>query len=215
MSERLRTGAQALGVELDCEQLSRLGRYLALLREWNARINLTAVVEPAAIVDRHFLDSLAAVPLVSECRTLVDVGSGAGFPGAVLAIALPALQVTCVDSVSKKVAFLGALARDLPLAFEPLWMRDEALAHGGRRFDAVVSRAAFPPEAWLARGSRLVAPGGRLLVWQADDAPVLEPPPGFSTLSRTRYQIAGIRRMLQACRREVAVPRGTTGEPRP
>src|SRR5439155_16859427 len=107
--QRLVDGAQRLGVPLDDAAAGKLERYLALLVQWNQRINLTAIVEPDAVVDRHFLDSLALAPLVGDARTLLDVGSGAGFPGVVLAIARPALRVTCVESIQKKVAFLQTL----------------------------------------------------------------------------------------------------------
>ncbi|MCU1277262.1 MAG: rRNA small subunit 7-methylguanosine (m7G) methyltransferase GidB, partial [bacterium] len=97
--ERLVSGAAELGVALDGAQVDKLVQYLALLQSWNRKINLTAITEPRAVVELHFLDSLAVAPLVRECATLIDVGAGAGFPGAVLAIALPSLAVTCIDAV--------------------------------------------------------------------------------------------------------------------
>ncbi|MCA1665418.1 MAG: class I SAM-dependent methyltransferase, partial [Myxococcales bacterium] len=87
--ERLTSGARALGVTLDGAQVDKLADYLTLLQTWNRKINLTAITEERAVVELHFLDSLAVAPLVRSCATLIDVGSGAGFPGAVLAIALP------------------------------------------------------------------------------------------------------------------------------
>src|SRR5438105_127511 len=106
---RLVDGARSLGVELAPVAAEKLERYLELLLTWNRKINLTAITEPTEIVDRHFLDSLAVLPALGPAATLVDVGAGAGFPGAVLAIARPELRIACVESIRKKVAFLDTL----------------------------------------------------------------------------------------------------------
>src|SRR5437870_6832970 len=99
-----------MGLKLDAEQLKLLGRHVDLLLKWNKSINLTAITDPAEVVEKHVIDSLALAPLVPK-GSLLDAGSGAGFPGIPLAIALPELEVTLVDSVQKKVAFLkNALA---------------------------------------------------------------------------------------------------------
>src|SRR5207248_5867423 len=156
-------------------------RYLALLQEWNRKINLTAIVEQSAVVDLHFLDGLAIAPLVQEARTLLDVGSGGAFPGAVLALALPSLAVTCIDAVAKKVGFLQTLKRTVAPNLEPLHVRDEAMRASGRQFEAVVSRATWDPREWLAHGAPLVAPSGRLIAMQTADAPVLTAPAGFES----------------------------------
>lgn len=197
-NERLRRGAEALEVPLDRTQLAQLGRYLDLLTTWNRKINLTAIVDPAEIVDRHFLDSLAAAPLLSDSVTLVDIGSGAGFPGAVLAIARPALRVTCVDSIHKKVAFLQTLKLELIPGLEPVCARAADL---DRRFDAAISRATWDPPDWLAHGAPLVAPGGLLIAMQTADQPELSAPPGFELLPPRRYQIGERARRLQPFRR--------------
>ena len=129
-------GARELGLDLDPATLDRLDRYLALLQRWNQVYNLTAVRDPAEMVSHHLLDSLAiAAPLQRELQTagktvasarLLDVGSGAGLPGAVLAAVWPALQVVCVDAVAKKkevprapVRLLEALGRLEPVAARP------------------------------------------------------------------------------------------------
>src|SRR5258708_124082 len=130
---------------LDGAQVDKLVQYRALLQTWNRKINLTAITEPSEVVERHFLDSLAIAPSVRACRTLIDVGAGAGCPGAVLAIALPALAVTCIDAVAKKVAFLQTLKRTLAPNLEPLHARDEDL---DRTFGAAVSRATWDPPIW-------------------------------------------------------------------
>ncbi|MGZ3438298.1 MAG: 16S rRNA (guanine(527)-N(7))-methyltransferase RsmG [Polyangia bacterium] len=160
---------------------------------------MTAITEPRAVVELHFLDSLAVVPLVRECGTLIDVGAGAGFPGAVLAIALPSLVVTCIDAVAKKVAFLQTLKRTVAPNLEPLHRRDEAI---DRTFDAAVSRATWDPPEWLAHGGRLVRSGGIVIAMQTADAPTLETPAGFSRIPPVDYAVGGAARRIQAFRRD-------------
>lgn len=126
----LQAAAGGLGLALSVEQADRLLGYLALLQRWNATYNLTAVREPAQMLTQHLADSLAVVEplrrrLVEAGRSaeagagpvrLLDVGSGAGLPGLVLALMLPGLDVTCVDAVGKKAAFVRQAAGELKLA---------------------------------------------------------------------------------------------------
>lgn len=196
---RLQAGAAGLGVPLDDDQLARFARYLQLLLSWNRKINLTAITEPTDVVDRHFLDSLSVAPLLTGLQTLVDVGSGAGFPGVALAVALPSLRVTCVESIRKKTAFLETLRVELAPHLEVLCSRAEAL--GPRTFDAAVSRATWDPSEWLAHGAPLVSPGGLLIAMQTADSQDLHSPPGFVTLPPHPYKISNIPRRLQAFRR--------------
>jgi 16S rRNA (guanine527-N7)-methyltransferase len=196
--ERLIAGARELGVTLDGAQVEKLAQYLALLQTWNRKINLTAITEERAAVELHFLDSLAVVPLVRDCKTLIDVGSGAGFPGAVLAVALPSLAVTCIDAVAKKVAFLQTLKRTLTPNLEALHRRDDAI---DRAFDAAVSRATWDPPEWLEHGARLVGPGGLVIAMQTGDAPILDAPSGFTHEPAIEYEVGGARRRLQPFRR--------------
>lgn len=195
--ERLLAGARELGVALDDAQVRKLEQYLTVLQTWNQKINLTAITEERAAVELHFLDSLAVVPLVRGCKTLIDVGSGAGFPGAVLAVALPSLAVTCIDAVAKKVAFLQTLKRTVAPNLEPLHRRDDAMH---RTFDAAVSRATWDPPEWLAHGARLVHAGGLVIAMQTAEAPALAPPAGFAGEPPVVYMVGGAARRLQAFR---------------
>jgi 16S rRNA (guanine527-N7)-methyltransferase len=196
--ERLVSGARGLGVTLDEVQVGKLAEYLTLLQTWNRKINLTTITEDRAVVELHFLDSLAVAPLLAGCATLVDVGAGAGFPGAVLAIALPSLAVTCIDAVAKKVAFLQTLKRTVAPNLEPLHRRDDAL---DRTFDAAVSRATWAPAEWVDHAVRLVAPLGTIIAMQTASAPILTAPPGFESLPPTEYLVADAARRIQAFRR--------------
>ena len=110
--------AAAFSLSLDPAQLAQFRRYSELLREWNQRINLTAIDAPAEIEIRHFLDSLTVATATGDLsdRRLIDVGTGAGFPGLALKILYPAMALTLVDSVAKKTRFLEAVAAELGLS---------------------------------------------------------------------------------------------------
>lgn len=113
-------GASRLGAGLTAAQADALLAYLALLVRWNRVYNLTAVRDPSEMLVHHLLDCLAVVaPLRGRTggkpARLLDAGSGAGLPGAVLAVAMPELEVTCIDAVGKKVAFLREVAASLAL----------------------------------------------------------------------------------------------------
>jgi 16S rRNA (guanine527-N7)-methyltransferase len=146
----LASGAAALGVALGAEQLAAFAAYRALLLEWNARFNLTAITDPREIVTRHFLDSLTVALGVPRARwtsapRVLDVGSGAGFPGLALAIAFPRWHVTALEATGKKVTFLRHVVATLGLArVRVLAGRAEALAHAPAergRYDVVTARA--------------------------------------------------------------------------
>lgn len=176
---RLVEGAAALGVPLSPEVRAGFARYFALLVRWNAKIKLTSVTDPIGVVEKHFLDSLAVVPVVRGAADLVDVGAGAGFPGVVVAMVLREMRVVLVESIQKKAAFLEAVKRELGLGHvEVVAERMEQVIGRGRRFGVAVSRATFAPEEWIARGSALVVPGGRLVAMV-----VPEPGRGIETLA--------------------------------
>lgn len=177
----LEAGATALGLDLEQGQRQALLDYLALLARWNRAYNLTAVREPTQMVTRHLLDCLAVAPLLHGARVL-DVGSGAGLPGIVLAVAFPRLEVMLLDASLKRTRFLTHAVRELGLGtrVEVLRARLESLAPGAG-FDTVVSRASLSLPALMAAAPALLAPGGRLLAMlgQAHLARNVAPPPGY------------------------------------
>ncbi len=149
----LAEGAAALGLTLSPEQLAAFARYRELLLEWNERFNLTAITDPHEVLTRHFLDSLSAVLAVpAELREgkarVLDVGSGAGFPGLALAVVFPEWRVTAIEATGKKVRFLEHVASALRLTnARPLSGRAEVLAHDRNerdRYDLVTARALAP-----------------------------------------------------------------------
>jgi len=138
--------------------------YLALLVRWNGTYNLTAIRDPAEMLVKHLLDSLAMAPHVRGLATLADLGTGPGLPGIPLALATPGLAVALVESNGKKARFLRECVRQLGLAprVRVLESRAEAVAEPGA-FEAITARALDRLAGILEVGGHLVAPGGRLL----------------------------------------------------
>jgi 16S rRNA (guanine527-N7)-methyltransferase len=140
----LRAGAAALGLTLNEEQVAQLLAYLDWIAKWNRVYNLTAVRDPAEMLTHHLLDSLAVIAPLSRQRggkaiRLLDVGSGAGLPGVVIAICCPDVRVDCVDTVAKKAAFIQQVAVALRLPnLRGLHARVESLTEP---YDVVSSRA--------------------------------------------------------------------------
>ena len=158
-----------MAIEIDCELASRLARYLDLLLRWNARTNLSAIRRPETIVLRHFGESLqSAAALSNSGGTLLDYGSGAGFPGAVCALANPAFQVTLAESQNKKAAFLQELCRHVPVPASVHAGRVESMPVS-RLFDVVMMRAVDRMEAACDEARKRVRPGGRLMVMTTEN----------------------------------------------
>ncbi len=161
----LDAGLAALGLETALA--TPLLDYLALLDRWNRTYNLTAIRDPREMVAKHLLDSLAMHAYVRDIGTLADLGSGAGLPGIPLAIAVPALEVTLVESNGKKARFLREAVRTLRLRNARVAeVRAENFDEPGM-FDAITARALATLAELLAVGAHLLAPGGRLLAMKA------------------------------------------------
>jgi 16S rRNA (guanine527-N7)-methyltransferase len=161
-------------------QLDSISTYIDLLLRWNARINLTSVRQPEAIVTRHFGESLFAARHLfpdgaATGASLIDIGSGAGFPGVPIKLWAPQLHLTLIESNHKKVAFLRQLSRTLTLTDIDVFPgRTEACA--GPAADVVTLRAVERFSAALPAAARLVAPAGRLalLIGQTQTAQATE-----------------------------------------
>jgi 16S rRNA (guanine527-N7)-methyltransferase len=150
---------------LDERAAERLARYVGLLLAWNRRIRLTGARSAEAVVDEHVADALPLLThLPASPCDLVDVGSGAGFPGLVLGILRPGLRCVLLEPVSKKQAFLATAVRELSLeGVHSLRERLEEHVRTAARYDVAVSRAVWPAAEWLERGRPLVRPGGVVL----------------------------------------------------
>jgi 16S rRNA (guanine527-N7)-methyltransferase len=165
-ADELSATCAALGLEPTVSQLQQLGSYLDMLQRWNATYNLTAVRDRAGMLRQHLADCLAVVrPLLAQCAQgrVLDVGSGGGLPGVVLAVLAPGLEVTCVDTVGKKAAFIRQVAGQLSLPnLRATHARVEALPATG--YQVITSRAFASLADFTALTAQLLAPGG---VWMA------------------------------------------------
>lgn len=141
----LMEGAKAFGIYLGEKELKAFNLYLREILKWNQKINLTAIRSEREIVLKHFLDSLSVVPSLPEISSILDIGSGAGFPGIPLKIVRPQLEVTLIDSVRKKVDFQRHIIRLLHLkGIEALHGRvqDKLIVQTYKEaFDGVIARA--------------------------------------------------------------------------
>jgi 16S rRNA (guanine527-N7)-methyltransferase len=174
---------RAAGVELSDIQAQQIVDYATMLMEWNTRFNLTAIAEEAAILKLHFVDSLTALSVLpaSQGLRLIDVGTGAGFPGLPLKIARPDLNVTVIDGTAKKIGFCQEVIRRLKLdKARALHGRSEDLAHQAahrERYDVVVARAVASLPAlveyllpFLRIGGVCIAMKGSAAEQEADEA---------------------------------------------
>ena len=161
IAARLAAGAEALGVPLEPAQQQAMLALMAELVEWNGRFNLTAITEPADIVDKHLLDSLAVLPQLRGLR-IADIGSGAGFPGLPLAIANPGRRYTLIESTGKKAGFLHHAVEKLALSnVEVFYGRAETLKPRPA-FDGAISRALGSIAEFVRVAGQLLAREGRL-----------------------------------------------------
>jgi len=166
---RIQKAGAALGLALTGVQVQHLVDYLALVQKWNKVYNLTAVRDPDEMLTHHVFDSLAVVgPLrrqlaamaCADGARLLDVGSGAGLPGVVIAVCCPEVRIDCVDTVGKKVAFVQQVAGSLGLKnLRALHARVESLTD---RYDVISARAFAALADFTAWSSAALAPGG---VW--------------------------------------------------
>lgn len=160
---QLAEGLARLDLDLSPTVQQQLLDYVALIKKWNQVYNLTAVRDTDKILTHHLLDSLAVVPHVRTAPTLLDVGSGAGLPGIPLALALPHLRVTLLDSNQKKAAFLHQALIELKLPNARVLCERVENIQLNQLFTVVISRAFSDLPAFVALAGRLVARGGTLL----------------------------------------------------
>ena len=195
---RLHAGSEALQLGLPADVLEQLLDYLALLCKWNAVYNLTAVRDPQQMLTQHLLDCMAALPAFAGAGRVLDVGSGGGLPGIVIAIwakpMQPSLQVHMIDTVGKKTAFLTQVKAELGLG--------NARVHTGRveawqpaeKFDVITSRAFADLGDFVRWSGHLLKEGGQMIALkgQAQQTDKEHLPEGWTLLRREALQVPGL-----------------------
>jgi 16S rRNA (guanine527-N7)-methyltransferase len=163
LTAMLRDGVAALPLSLSDAQIEQMISYLALLAKWNSVYNLTSVRDPNEMVKLHLLDSLSAAHAFKEAKNVLDVGSGGGLPGMMLAITYPAMRISMIDIVNKKTAFLAQAKTELGLANVTVNTgRVEAL-QVEQKFDVITSRAFSELCNFVNWSGHLLADGGQFI----------------------------------------------------
>ena len=175
-AELVRALARDWKVPCADDQVAALANYAVSLLRWSARINLTAARTIDALVGEHFPDAFALAGKLVEPARAIDVGSGGGLPAIPLVVLCPSVTVELCEPIAKKAAFLRTAARELALGGRVSVhgtrgerIADAIAADPARAFDIAISRATLAPEKWLALGTRLVRPGGRVFVLTTAD----------------------------------------------
>jgi 16S rRNA (guanine527-N7)-methyltransferase len=181
----LQQGAEALGMALSPRQLEQFMGYLTLLVKWNRHINLTGLRSFREIIIKHFLDSLTPLPHLPEKANLLDLGTGAGFPGLPIKIARPHQPVTLIEASAKKVSFLKETIRFLKLGSIPIYQtylgKGPLLSPATGPFDMVVTRAVGKTINILVAIDCFLKPGGKVLFMKG--------PGGFEEIYSLRAQV--------------------------
>lgn len=146
--KKMKESLKELNIELSEKQLKQFYDYMNILIEWNKIMNLTNITEPLEVVQKHFVDSLTALKSIKEDDCIIDVGTGAGFPGIPIKIVFPETRVTLLDSLNKRIKFLEEVINKLELKnIETIHGRAEELAHNKgyrEKYDKAIARAVAP-----------------------------------------------------------------------
>lgn len=187
LSHAAQAAPETAGALFSDEARVSLLSWLAGIAEWNARIDLTAARSDDELIDLMVADAMLLARHLPEGARVVDVGSGAGAPGLALSILRPDLELTLVEPLDKRVAFLRRTIGELGWSGRmPLVVRGrgEQLVSQGRTFDVALSRATLPPPEWLSLGSKLSPEGAVWVLLAQGEAPALE---GWRVLQDERY----------------------------
>ena len=147
-NEKIRESLKELNIELSEKQLNQFYNYMNILIEWNKVMNLTNITETEEIIQKHFVDSLTILKSIKENDSIIDVGTGAGFPGIPIKIAFPETRITLLDSLNKRIKFLEEVINKLELKnIETIHGRAEEVAHNKKyreKYDIAIARAVAP-----------------------------------------------------------------------
>jgi 16S rRNA (guanine527-N7)-methyltransferase len=165
-------GAKVLGIHIEKENIGQFAVHAAELLRWNKRTNLTAITVPAEIAVKHFVDSIAPAPLIPPNSSLLDIGSGGGFPGIPLKIMIPSLSVMLIDASRKKVSFQKHVIRTLNLSdIEARHVRAEEIAEDfSNFFDVILCRALSSLEDFISMSVPLLKKDGLMIALKGKEA---------------------------------------------
>jgi 16S rRNA (guanine527-N7)-methyltransferase len=193
LKARLVAGAQEQSIALDAVQAAALMRLLTELREWNTRVNLTAIREPADMVDKHLLDSLSIQPYLHG-RRIADIGTGAGFPGLPLAVVNPRRQFTLIEATGKKVQFVRHAIEALGIENVEIVQARSETWRPRAPFDCVIARALGKVADFIRVAGHLCARDGRMLAMKGrhPTGEIGELPRGWRVRALHDLQVPGL-----------------------
>lgn len=193
LNKLLVRGCRELGIEPDSEQTEKFLKYLDLIRTWNEKINLTSIRDESEIVIKHFLDSLTASETIKGGSTVLDIGTGAGFPGVPLAIVNTTSMFTLLDSREKRVFFLNEVIRELNLSnIDTVAARAEDSDNGvpRNRFDYVLTRAVSDIGDVLKLSAPYVSGNGRIVLMRGREGRV-----EWESFNNNDYELLNLREL--------------------
>ena len=170
---KLKNGMEALNIELTQKQTNQFYQYMQILIEWNEKINLTAITKPEEIIQKHFIDSATIIKNLENTKTLIDVGTGAGFPGIPIKIIKPEIEIVLLDSLNKRIKFLEEIIQKLELKkIKAIHARAEEIGRNKEyreAFDVVVSRAVANMTTLSEYTIPLVKVGGKAIYMKSSE----------------------------------------------
>lgn len=191
---QLLPGIQQLGLMLSSTQIDLMLDYLALLVKWNSVYNLTAVRDPSDMIRQHLLDSLSVVNAFQSAKNVLDVGSGGGLPGIILAIVYPACAVSLIDTVSKKTAFLTQVKAELKLNNLTVYTGRVEQLRVQQKFDVITSRAFSELANFVQWSAHLLADDGQFIAMkgQLPKTEIEHLPAGWNVVSIEALSVPGL-----------------------
>ena len=177
-SEELENAAKQIEIELTKKQIEKFYNYMNLLLEWNEKINLTAIIEPREVILKHFVDSLTIAKYIKKNEKLIDVGTGAGFPGIPLSIVKENTDIVLLDSLNKRINFLEEIKQNLKLKnITTIHGRAEEFGKNKKEreiYDIATSRAVAPLNILLEYLLPLVKVGGKAICMKGSNIEEIE-----------------------------------------
>ncbi len=194
LTSMLSQGVQSLSLNLSLEQINQMIAYLALLSKWNSVYNLTSIRDPKEMVKQHLLDSLSAAHAFKDGKNVLDVGSGGGLPGMILAIVYPEIRISMVDTVSKKTAFLNQAKTELGLANVTVYTARVENLQVEQKFDVITSRAFSELSNFINWSGHLLSEGGQFLAMKGlnPDQEIERLPSGWQVTAIEALQVPGL-----------------------